>query len=71
MAGLDHLHGLRHAYAQARFLELTGLACPVTGGPHREELTPAQREDDFEARLIISAELGHTREAITVAYLGR
>ena len=71
MAGLDHLHGLRHAYAQERFLELAGFACPVTGGPHAPELTPEQRASDYEARLIISAELGHSREAITVAYLGR
>ena len=71
MAGLDHLHGLRHAYAQERFLELAGFPCPLAGGPHREEMTPEQRESDYEARLIISAELGHSREAITAAYLGR
>jgi hypothetical protein len=70
-AGLDHMHGLRHAYAQARFLELTGFACPAAGGPTRELLTPGQREADAEARLVISRELGHGREAITATYLGR
>jgi hypothetical protein len=65
------MHGLRHAYAQDRFLELTGFAAPAAGGPHREALTPAQREADYDARLIISAELGHGREAITAVYLGR
>jgi integrase len=69
--GLSHLHGLRHAYAQERFLELTGFPCPAAGGPSREALTPAQREADADARLIISAELGHGREAITAVYLGR
>ncbi len=32
-AGLSKLHGLRHAYAQARYKELTGWACPAAGGP--------------------------------------
>jgi site-specific recombinase XerC len=70
-AGLSHLHGLRHAYAQERFLELAGFPCPAMGGPHAPDLTPAQRLVDWEARAIISAELGHSREAITAAYLGR
>ena len=70
-AGLSHLHGLRHAYAQDRFLELAGFPCPAMGGPSRAHLTPAQREADYDARVIISSELGHSREAITAAYLGR
>ena len=70
-AGLHKMHGLRHAYAQDRFLELAGFPCPVMGGPHASELTPEQRLVDAEAREIISSELGHGREAITEAYLGR
>jgi integrase len=70
-AGLDKMHGLRHAYAQERFLDLTGFPCPAAGGPPREALTPAQREADYDARVLISTELGHGREAITAAYLGR
>ena len=70
-AGLSHLHGLRHAYAQDRFLELAGFPCPAMGGPSRAQLTPEQREADYDARVIISSELGHSREAITAAYLGR
>ena len=31
----------------------------------------AQREADYDARVLISAELGHGREVITAAYLGR
>lgn len=69
--GLRKMHGLRHLYAQDRFLELTGFAAPAAGGPTQHELTPAQREADADARMIISEELGHGREAITTAYLGR
>jgi integrase len=70
-AGLSHLHGLRHAYAQERFLELAGFPCPAAGGPSRAYLTPMQCEADHDARVLISAELGHAREAITVVYLGQ
>ncbi len=70
-AGLKKLHGLRHGYAQRRYQELTGQPCPAQGGPRSKELTPEQRARDTEARLKISSELGHSREAITAVYLGR
>ncbi len=70
-AGLSRMHGLRHAYAQNRYQELTGWKCQAAGGPDRKALTPEQRELDREARLTISRELGHEREAVTAAYLGR
>jgi hypothetical protein len=70
-AGLHKLHGLRHEYAQQRYLELTGWAAPAAGGPTREALTPGQKAHDREARLMISRELGHEREQITAIYLGR
>ena len=70
-AGLHHMHGLRHAYAQIRYEELTDCACPAAGGPVTKELTLDQRERDREARLTISRELGHEREQVTAAYLGR
>ena len=70
-AGMDGGHGLRHQYAQDRYLELTGRAAPVAGGISGKELTPEQRALDKEARLAISNELGHAREQITVTYLGR
>ncbi len=41
------------------------------GGPTREQLTEAQRQTDQQARLIVSAEIGHQREQITAVYLGR
>ena len=70
-ASIDHVHGHRHAYAQRRYLELTGRLCPAAGGLRAKELTSAQKRIDREARLTISAELGHNREQITAVYLGR
>jgi integrase len=70
-AGLSKMHGLRHAYAQQRYLELTGWASPHAGGPAKEQLTAAQRQADQRARLTISAELGHVRAQITAVYVGR
>ena len=63
--GLSKLHGLRHAYAQARYEELTGWACPACGGKTRRALTPQQRQQDYAVRVKISRELGHEREEIT------
>jgi hypothetical protein len=65
------MHGLRHAYAQQRYLELTGWPSPQGGGPSKKDLTPAQQQADQLARLAISRELGHVREQITAVYLGR
>ena len=70
-AGLSRMHGLRHAYAQHRYEELTGWSCPAAGGPVAKDLTPEQRELDHEVRLMISRELGHERVAVVGAYLGR
>ena len=70
-AGLSRLHGLRHAYAQRRYHELTGRACPAAGGLPSKQLTTEQRVLDQQARLTISNELGHAREAISAVYLGR
>ncbi len=70
-ASLCKMHGLRHAYAQRRFEELAGFAAPLAGGPNRTDLTVDQRALDKKARAVISAELGHEREQITVTYLGR
>jgi hypothetical protein len=70
-AGLHHMHGLRHAYAQERYQDLTGWTCPAAGGPVTKELTREQHEQDSKARLAISRELGHEREQVTASYLGR
>jgi hypothetical protein len=70
-AGISKVHGHRHQYAQERYRELTGRACPACGGPTSKQLTAEQKLIDREARLIISAELGHSREQITAVYLGK
>lgn len=70
-AGINRVHGLRHAYAQQRYVELTGRLSPAAGGKTSKELTKDQKAIDLQARLVISRELGHKREQITVIYLGR
>jgi site-specific recombinase XerC len=70
-AGLSHMHGLRHHYAQSRYVALTGWKAPAAGGISSKELTPMQRSQDRTARQIISRELGHERTQITATYLGR
>lgn len=70
-AGLKNLHGLRHAYAQRRYKELTGWECPINGGLSSKQLTSAQKTKDYEARMIITEELGHSREQILSSYCGR
>jgi site-specific recombinase XerD len=69
-AGLRNLHGLRHAYAQNRYKELTGWNAPIAGGPRLRQLTLEQKYIDHQARMIISEDLGHSRKFITSNYLG-
>jgi Integrase/Phage integrase, N-terminal len=69
-AGLRKMHGLRHAYAQARFHALAGFPSPLAGGPARQDYTPAERAIAEEVWLIVSEELGHSRTRITHTYLG-
>lgn len=64
-------HGLRHQYAQDRYKEITDRDCPKAGGPSYKKLSPAQKENDHEARQTIAEELGHARPEITNVYLGK
>ena len=80
-AGLSHLHGLRHRYAQSRYFQLTGWLSPSDGGPSKhsilksDSLSQQQKlawvKSDLDARLIVSNELGHHRLNVTSVYLGR
>jgi len=70
-AGLSNMHGLRHGYAQTRYLVLTGWKAPAAGGPSTQQLTPVQHSQDQVARQTISRELGHERLHVTTVYLGR
>ena len=69
-AGLSHMHGLRHQYAQSRYETLTGRPPPAAGGSLATELSPTQRIEYRHARQTISRELGHERVQITAIYLG-
>lgn len=70
-SGLIKNHGLRHKYAQERYLELTGWECPRVSQISRKMLSPEQLEIDVLVRLQISRELGHGRIQVTENYLGR
>ncbi|MDH3509817.1 MAG: integrase domain-containing protein [Gammaproteobacteria bacterium] len=70
-AGIKNPHGLRHAYAQRRYEELTGWKSPLAGGPATKSLSSNQRALDKGARATVSRELGHDRESITRTYLGK
>ena len=69
--GIRNVHGLRHAYAQQKYKEITGMDCPKCGGLSSKDLTEIQKAKDREARLEISCLLGHGREEVTKSYLGR
>ena len=69
-AGLHKLHGLRHAYAQKRYFDLTGFSCSAQGGPTHKLLTKEQKEIDQFAREIITLEMGHNRLEILSVYCG-
>ncbi len=70
--GIRRSHGLRHQYAQQRYIALTkGLLLPRRlGGPLVREMSEREKQLDRSARLIISNELGHSRIEITRTYLG-
>ena len=70
-AGLSHMHGLRHQYAQSCYEALTGWPAPAAGGPPVRTLSDTQRTQDTSARQIISRELGHERSQVTSIYLGK
>lgn len=77
--GLSKLHGLRHAYAQNCYHELTAelspnkipLLCPIQGGKTFKELSPEEKVIDRAARELLSSLLGHSRLSITNIYCGK
>lgn len=78
LMGIKQCHGLRYAYAQRRYHELTksldpkgkGLICPLAGGKADEKLSDTEKKLDVRARRILSRNLGHSRISITRIYLG-
>ena len=71
LAGISKAHGLRHAYAQKRYYDITGFHCPVKGGPTWRELTPEQAVLDKLARASITTDLGHSRLDVCSTYLSK
>ena len=75
--GFRNLHGLRYAYAQRRYRELSlqfsGKACECSfrGGKLRKNMTKAERLLDEKVRTVLSAELGHSRPSIVAIYCGK
>lgn len=69
--GVTATHGFRHAWAQDLYESLTGMPCPVRGGPRHHEMTPEHIRKDLWARSVISKELGHGRIKVTNWYLGK
>jgi len=69
--GIGHTHGLRHQFAQQRYLALSdGLLPRRLGGPLVREMTEQEKGVDRTTRLKVSNELGHSRIGITRTYLG-
>jgi len=69
--GIRRSHGLRHQYAQQRYLALTNGFLPRRlGGLLVREMSEHEKRLDRSARLKISSELGHSRIEITRTYLG-
>lgn len=63
-------HGLRHHYAQQRYITLSnGLTPPILQEGLPVKLTPADQALDAGARLIVANELGHARISVTRDYL--
>ena len=70
-ADINKAHGLRHAYAQKRYFDLTGFQCPAKGGASRRNLTKEQQDLDRQARELISLDLGHERIDVVAIYCGK
>ncbi|MGD9152148.1 MAG: integrase domain-containing protein [Gammaproteobacteria bacterium] len=70
-AGIHKAHGLRHRYAQQTYKKITSWDCPACNGPKQKDLTSEQKIIDKQARLEIAELLGHSREYISVHYVGQ
>lgn len=69
-ASIKNPHGLRHAFAQRLYKELTGWEAPINGGPKIKDLTPEQKQKDHEARMLITELMGHGRKNVVINYCG-
>lgn len=69
VAGISRTHGLRHAYAQDLYEEVSGLRSPHHGGEKPRSIEEKAR--DHTGRLTVSEHLGHNRKEISTSYVGR
>jgi len=76
-----HFHSERHAYAQRRYQQLSGISAPIVMGWTRTERhsqlatrlnisESAAKALDEQTRLQVAEELGHSRAEISNVYLG-
>ncbi|MCL9777580.1 hypothetical protein M9196_23045 [Vibrio sp. S4B1] len=63
-------YGLRYAYVHLRYFELTGSNALAAGGPSTKRLRVADKKREFEARMVITEELGHGREELLLFIWG-
>lgn len=73
--GVGTPHGLRHAYAQDRYTDITGWKAPAAMTDQerkdfRSAMTAEDKEKDRVARQEISEELGHGRSQVSSNYVG-
>jgi len=47
------MHGLRHAYAQQRYQEITGWKSPAAGGPQSSQLNAENKKTDRLCRYLV------------------
>jgi hypothetical protein len=69
-SGLKNLHGLRHAYVQNKYKELTGLEPPINSGPTKKQMNVAQKNKDQLARKVMSNKLACSRVPVMKICLG-
>jgi integrase len=67
-----HGHGLRHQWAQDRFRQLSGMDCPIAGGPQYSNLSTEEKNRWDGAAATVNQELGHGKDRldITATYIG-
>ncbi len=68
--GITHRHGLRHKYAELRYIDLTGNQPPVLSGLSIGDVSSEYVLLDRAARNTITIEFGHERRSAVGAYLG-
>ena len=64
-------HGLRHNYAQSRYLSITSFTAPSAGSLNYKDMNKEQKSIYHNACGVIALEMGHSRDEISRTYIGR